>query len=189
MHLDITAAIRFGGRFYRLIDKLYAGADRHVLKQEFDVIVAQTYAAVAYAQADTEVSVGAVDGVQTTDIQRVQAHRVIRTSRYDGRQRVAGGSVFRMHLGGRRPGRAGLLTFDFSSPVDRRIFTQLADADRQNDDGVGAFRVVVQTHFRAVDNDPFMHRIRQDQLLRNVQYATAFRQIGVHPRVGFQHVG
>ena len=123
MNLDVTAAVRLGGGFYRLIDKLHAGADRHVLKQEFDVIVAQTYAAMAHAQADAEVSVGTVDGVQTADIQRVQAHRVIRTGRYDGWQRVAGGGVFSMHFGGRCPGRAGLLAFDFGGPVDRRIFT------------------------------------------------------------------
>ena len=34
-----------------------------------------------------------------------------------------------------------------------------------------------------------MDGVRQDQLLRDVQDATAFWQIGVHPRVGFQHVG
>lgn len=34
-----------------------------------------------------------------------------------------------------------------------------------------------------------MHGIRQNQLLRDVQDATALRQVSIHPRVGFQHVG
>lgn len=34
-----------------------------------------------------------------------------------------------------------------------------------------------------------MNGIRQDQLLRNVQYSTAFRQEGIHTRVRFHHIG
>ena len=47
MYLDVTAAVWFGRGFYRLINELYTGADRHIFKQEFDVVVTQTYAAVA----------------------------------------------------------------------------------------------------------------------------------------------
>ena len=93
-----------------------------------------------------------------------------------------------MHFCRWRPGWARFFTFYFGGPVDWRVFAQLADTDRQNNDGVGAFRVVVQTHFSAVNNNTFMHGIRQDQLLRNVQHGAAFRQEGIHARVGFQHV-
>lgn len=64
----------------------------------------------------------------------------------------------------------------------------MTDTDRQNDHGVGAFRVVIQTHFGAVNYDTFVHGIRQDQLLWNVEYGTRFRQIRVNARVRFQHV-
>jgi lipoprotein-anchoring transpeptidase ErfK/SrfK len=38
--------------------------------------------------------------------------------------------------------------------------------NRQYDHGIGAFRVVVQTHLGAVDDDAFVHGVRQNQLLR-----------------------
>jgi hypothetical protein len=34
-----------------------------------------------------------------------------------------------------------------------------------------------------------MHGVRQNQLLRDIQHGAALRQIGIHTRVGFQHVG
>jgi hypothetical protein len=37
------------------------------------------------------------------------------------------------------------------------VDTYLADTDRQYDHGIGAFRVVVQTHLGAVDDDAFVH--------------------------------
>ena len=49
MYFDVTATVWFGSGFYRLIDKLYAGADWHIFKQEFDVVVTQTHATVADA--------------------------------------------------------------------------------------------------------------------------------------------
>lgn len=82
----------------------------------------------------------------------------------------------------------GPLTLNFGGPVHWGIFTQLADTDWQHDNGVGAFRVVIQTHFGAVNDDTFMNGIRQDQLLRNIQYGTRFWQIRVNARVCFQHV-
>jgi hypothetical protein len=85
-----------------------------------------------------------------------------------------------VHFRGWRPGWAGFLTLNFGGPVQRGVFTQLADTDWQHDDGVGAFRVVVQTHFGAVDHDTFMHGIWQDQLLRNVQHGTGFWQVRVN---------
>ncbi|VFS62575.1 Uncharacterised protein [Kluyvera cryocrescens] len=88
MNLNEAAAIWLGGCFHWLINKLYAGAHWHVLEQEFDVFVTQTYAAVAYAQADTEVGVSTVDSIQTANVQRVQP-----PSGYPGRreQRLAVG--------------------------------------------------------------------------------------------------
>ncbi|SBL71938.1 Uncharacterised protein [Klebsiella oxytoca] len=123
MNFNEAAAVWLSRRFYRLIDKLNAGADRHVFEQEFDVVVTQTHAAVADAQADTKVGVGAVNGVQAADIQGVQAHRVIRTGRNNRWQRFASRAVFRMHFGGRGPGRTGFFTLNFGDPVDRRVFT------------------------------------------------------------------
>ena len=143
---------------------------------------------MAYAQADTEVGVCTVDGIQTTNVQRVQTHRVIRAGRHNGWQRFTGSNVLSVHFGGRRPGWARFLTLHFGGPVQRGVFTQLTDTDRQNDHGVGAFRVVIQTHFGAVNHDTFVHGIRQDQLLWNVEYGTRFRQIRVNARVRFQHV-
>ncbi len=130
-----------------------------------------------------------MDRIQTADIESVQTHRVIRASRNNGWQRLARGNVFRVHFRGWRPGWASFLTLDFGGPVHRGIFAQLADTDWQHDDGVGAFRVVVQTHFGAVDDDAFMHGVRQDQLLRNVQHGAALRQVRIDARVGFHHVG
>ena len=73
-----------------------------------------------------------------------------------------------MHFGGWGPGRARFFALNLGDPVDRGIFTQLADTDRQHDNGVGAFRIVIQAHFRAINNDTFMHGVRQDQLLWNI---------------------
>ena len=51
------------------------------------------------------------------------------------------------------------------------------------DNGVAALSdEIIETHLCAVNDDTFMNGIRQDQLLRNVQYSTAFRQEGIHTR-------
>jgi hypothetical protein len=42
-----------------------------------------------------------------------------------------------VHFRRRGPGRTGFLTFYFSGPGNRGVFTQLADTDRQNDNGFG----------------------------------------------------
>ena len=122
MDFNITAAVWLGGRFYRLINKLYASTDRHFLEQEFDVFVTQTHTTMTYAQADTEVGVGAMDCVQATDVECIQTHRVIRTCRNDSRKRFARSAVLCVHFGGRRPGRACFFTLNFGGPVDRRVF-------------------------------------------------------------------
>ncbi|MNP21687.1 hypothetical protein D3C76_1143140 [compost metagenome] len=189
MHFDIAAAIRLGGRFDRFVDELDASTDRNILEQEFDIVVTQTHTAVAHAKTNTKVRVGAVDSIQTANVQRVQTHRVVRAGRHNGWQRFTGSDVLGVHFGSRRPGWARFLTLYFGGPVQRGVFTQLTDTNRQNDHSVGAFRVVIQTHFGAVNHDTFMDGVRQDQLLRNVQHGTAFRQIRVNTRVGFHHVG
>ena len=122
MDFNITAAVWLGGRFYRLINKLYAGTDRYFLEQEFDVFVTQTHTTMTYTQADTEVGVGAMDSIQATDVECIQTHRVIRTCRNDSRKRFARSAVLCVHFGGRRPGRACFFTLNFGGPVDRRIF-------------------------------------------------------------------
>ncbi|BFO08083.1 hypothetical protein GGER_05930 [Serratia rubidaea] len=188
MHFQITAAVRLDRGFHRLIDKLYARADRHVIEQVFDIVGAQAHAAVADAQADAEVGISAVDRVQATDIQRIQPHRVIRAGREHRRQDFPFRRVLFTHFGGRRPGRAVLLALYTGDPVHRRVFAQLTDTDRQHHHGVAALRIVIQTHFRAVDNNALTRRIRQNQLLRDGQRAAGLRQEGIDARVGFQHI-
>ncbi len=188
MHFNVARTVRLYAGFDRLIDELNARANRHIVEQPFDVVSTQTYTAVADAQADTKVSVGTVNRIETTDVERIQAHRVIRTSRENRWQRFTACLILFVHFFGWRPGWAILFTLHGSGPVYWRIFAQFTDTNRQHHHGFGAFRVVVKTHFGAVDHNAFTRRVRQNQLLRNNDFPASLRQIDINTWVGFQQV-
>ncbi len=162
VHLHVAAAIRLYRGLDRLVDELDAGTDRHVVKQVLDVVRAQTHAAAAHPQTNAEGGVGAVDGVEVADIEGMQTHGVVRAGRPDRRQGLALGGITATDVLGRGPGRVGTLALNLGDPVLRGVHPQLANADGQHLHHVLALGVVVETHLRHIDDDPFAGRIRQD---------------------------
>ena len=189
VHFHVATAIRLDRGLDRLVDELDAGADRHVIEQVLDVVGAQAHAAAAHPQTDAEGGVGAVDGVQVADVERVQAHGVVRAGRPDRGQGLALGGVAATDILGRGPSRVGTLALNLGDPVLRGVDPELADADGQHMHHVLALRVVVETHLRHVDDDPFAGSVGQDQLMGNDQRAARLGQVGVDARVGFHDVG
>ena len=182
------AAVRLYGVLHRLIDQLDARPHRYIIKQEFNIVIAQANAPLADAQPNAKVSVGAVDGVQPADVDRIQPHRIIRPGRHQRRQGFALFRILAPGIGGRNPGRSLLLALYRRHPVTRGFASGLANADWQHFHTIAQRRVIIETHFGDVDDDPFAHGVRQDQLLRNNQRRTGVRQIDIDTGVGLQHI-
>ncbi len=188
MHFHPAAAVRFRGDFNGPIDKLHAGSDGNIIEKVFDVVIPQTNTALAHPQPDAEIGVCAVYGIEPADIDCIQPHRVIRPGGHEGRQRFSLCRIGTARFGRRRPSGSHLLTFNRRYPVTRGFAPGLTDADGQHFNGIAARRVIVETHFRHVNDNPLANGVGQNQLLGNDQPGAGFGQKRIHARVRFQHI-
>ena len=129
-----------------------------------------------------------MNGIQLTDINCIQPHRVIRPGGDKRGQTFASFSIFTSGIRRRRPARRLLLTLYRSHPVTWGFSPRLANANRQDINGIAPFRIVVKTHFRHVNHNAFTHGIRQNKLLRHHQRRTGLRQKDVHIGIRFEHI-
>lgn len=72
MNFQPVRAIWFSGVFYWLVDNLHTRPNRNIIKQIFDIVIAQTNTALTYPKSNTKIGIGTVDGIQPANINRVQ---------------------------------------------------------------------------------------------------------------------
>ena len=160
MHLNPTAAVRLGGVFHRLVNNLYPRSHRHVIKQVFNIVVTQADTALTHAQANTEIRIGAMNGIKPPNIDGIQPHRVIRPGRHKSGQAFAALRIFATGIRRRRPARPLLFTFNRRHPVSRRFTSSLTNADRQYFNSIAARWIIIKPHFGNVHYDPLPYSVR-----------------------------
>ncbi|MNE35501.1 hypothetical protein D3C80_1292650 [compost metagenome] len=142
---------------------------------------------MAGAHADAELLVRTVDQVTRHakgELERPQ--RVVRASRYHGREDIAVFGVFLADRGRWRPGGVRGLGGNLGIG-DRRAPAFTTDTQRVGVHHVLPFRVVVHAVLGQVDDDAFARAWRQDETGRQDDLGAGARQPGVDARVGGDH--
>ena len=107
-----------------------------------------------------------------------ETYRAYRPYRLSGLAGTTAGSAVRQPARGipaciLAVGSVGTVAFyAFATQLDRRVFTQSADTDRQPITALVP-RVVVEAHFRTADDDTFMHGVPVISWLRDVQHGAS----------------
>src|SRR5699024_1454025 len=166
MNFQPVRAIWFSGVFYWLVDNLHTRPNRNIIKQIFDIVIAQTNTALTYPEPNTKIGIGTMDGIQPANINRVQPHGIIGARRNKCGQTLPSFRIFAPSVRRWRPGWSFLFTFNGSHPVTRGFSPSLADTNRKDFHSITVWWVVIKTHLSDVNNNPFTNSGGQNQLLR-----------------------
>ena len=174
--------------FHRLIDDAHRGADGHHGEEAFDILRIHAHAAMGDAHADAKGLVGAVDQIaRYAQTQGKAAQRIIGTARNHIRQDIAFLGMLGLDRGWRPPGRINVLGNDLGGAL-RRLPVHAADThwigmhySLLARSGLG---IVVQTHFRDVEDDAIARRIRQDVAGWQHDRRTGAGHPAIHARIG-----
>ncbi len=165
MNFQPVRAIWFSGVFYWLVDNLHTRSNRNIIKQIFDIVIAQTNTALTYPKSECQ-NWHWYRGWHTT------CQYKSRTAPWDYRapqEQMRANSPLVSHIRASvrrwRPGWSFLFTFNGSHPVTRGFSPSLADTNRKDFHSITVWRVVIKTHLSDVNHNPFTNSGGQNQYL------------------------